>query len=1074
MKRNISHGFLYAFSALATLSISVAVLMENYSQTIDSALGTHSTVIKAESGEGTESLYSAFKPSEDVLNKDGSGNSKALIQKAFDLDRKVAAEGCVLLKNENNSLPLAAGKKVTLFGIRSKYPLLGSNMGNPVYGGMLNLESALGTDNQTHWEKSSNRYSGGDKNWTNFTFDGGNLVINPTMSEAYELVKANRTGGVTPSYNENMSKPYNSTEATLLELEGAKSGFKSSFASYNDAAIVVVGRPGTEGMDYLPGSKGCASGSGATDPLGLTDTERDTIKLATDNFSNVVVLVNTTNQMEIDELKNNPKISSILYIGFPGAYGCLGVSDVITGKANPSGGANDIFVAANRSMPAAVNFGEYTFSNASSIARGKRSNHYVIESEGIYTGYRYYETRYEDCVLDRFEANSTKGAVASSGNWTYSQEVSYPFGYGLSYTTFERTLKGEPEIEYNVDTHVATMEFTVNIKNTGSVDGKATAEIYGQAPYEQYGIEKASVQLLGFEKSDVIKAGQEVDLKVKVDLQNLVSYDSNAVNPDGTKGTYVFESGDYYFTVANGSHDAINNILAKKGYTPALTSNRMDAEGNENACYKMNSSKAEALTNDFFSHSKTGQRISNQIPYADWNYYEDNAITHLSRSRWASTYPVEYTNLTAPNSMLDDLEGKYYTVKTDETPETVWDSEETNYKFYELFGASYDDPRLDQLASQMSLEEGMYFSLFGGPVFPSVESVGFQEAFLLENSGNGVVLKLKETKDTNAPWAIKDDDEYSLWSGQILPAAPLVASTFSHEVMEEVGEFMGIESLFTGISIIWGPGLNTHRTPYCGRNNEYYSEDPVLSGECALEASYGAQKYGCILAAKHFAFNDLETNRKGVAPFMTEQRAREIELRAYQIAVESSKYDKYDESGKIVEDTGLRGLMTSFSKIGGVECSCSRGMLTDILRNEWGFHGYAVTDIEDDMDLASQELYAGITGVDIRGAQSYYTTTTIDGKFANQVDGTTMNKDAYKGDATMQATIRESNKGLLWVFSQSNLVNRYNSTTRTVWNFTWWRGAYMGAIGATAGAAITFAVLYALKTVGKKGGSENE
>jgi len=144
------------------------------------------------------------------------------------------------------------------------------------------------------------------------------------------------------------------------------------------------------------------------------------------------------------------------------------------------------------------------------------------------------------------------------------------------------------------------------------------------------------------------------------------------------------------------------------------------------------------------------------------------------------------------------------------------------------------------------------------------------------------------------------------------------------------------------------------------------------------------------------------------------------------------------------------------------------------LRNEWGFHGYAVTDIEDDMDLASQELYAGITGVDIRGAQSYYTTTTIDGKFANQVDGTTMNKDAYKGDATMQATIRESNKGLLWVFSQSNLVNRYNSTTRTVWNFTWWRGAYMGAIGATAGAAITFAVLYALKTVGKKGGSENE
>lgn len=305
---------------------------------------------------------------------------------------------------------------------------------------------------------------------------------------------------------------------------------------------------------------------------------------------------------------------------------------------------------------------------------------------------------------------------------------------------------------------------------------------------------------------------------------------------------------------------------------------------------------------------------------------------------------------------------------------------------------------------------------------------------------------------------IPADDPNGSWHPEVFANAPLVVASFNTDLYKSVGEFVGEESLFTGIPILWGPGLNTHRHAYNGRNGEYYSEDPVLSGVAAMEFAIGALDYGLIAAPKHFAFNDQETNRGGVAPYMLEQRAREVELRAYQIAFEATKYDTEEQ------DSGMRGLMVSFSKIGPVECTTSYEMMTNILKKEWGFKGYAVTDIYDDTDLYGAVLASGTTCFDTRGISGFYGSTTLDNcsLFATQVDGNKVSAQLLRGDARLQNAVKESSHNVLYAMSQSNLMNRYNSTTRIVQTMTWWRGAYMGVIGVCGTLTLAFAVLFVL------------
>ena len=996
------------------------------------------------------------------------------------MNRQQAAEGAVLLKNNNadgQGLPLAGNSQVTLFGIRSHVSLLGSSFGVKAQGPYISLEQAL-TQNKTDFKNTiaytlNNNFATGEvtrgatlDSWSGdeFEFEGAGFTVNPVMTAVYD--KLNET--YLHSENETPSAEYDPGEPSAAEIKAVNSDYAASFAEYGDAAIVVISRPSAESKDYLPG--GVVDGLGAEEPLQLTANERDTIEMAKKCSDNVIVLLNSANAVEIGDLKNDPEIDSILWIGFPGCYGMLGVSDILCGRTSPSGALPDIYATYNMSAPAMQNMGNFQYENgAEMLTRGAgqtggTTGNYLIEAEGIYVGYRYYETRYYDSVFGNGNAGSPVGAYASSTEWDYDKEVAYGFGYGLSYTDFTQEFEGEPEFNVSTDPETgvcdATAVFHVKVTNTGDMAGKSIVQIYGQAPYTEGGVEKSAVQLLNFGKTDTLKPGESQVVSVEVDLQYIASYDNTYDNGDGTVGTYILDPGTYYFAMGNGAHDALNHMMARQGADPESLS----GESNSAMAYE------HKITEDFisstaFSVSKTGEKISNQLDYADWNYFQPGEVTYLSRTDWAGTYPKSYTDMTLVNEeLINLLNGDYYTIQTDDDTSGITWGKDSNLMFYEMYGTDFDDAKWQELLDKMTLEEAQYLATFGGPSIPGVSSIGTVETYMTENAGNGVAVNLNASKDTGAPWSISASDPNGNWHPEVFANAPLVAASFNQDLYKEVGSFIGEEALFTGIPILWGPGLNTHRHAYNGRNGEYYSEDPVLSGSAAMEFAIGALDYGLIAAPKHFAFNDQETNRSGVAPYMLEQRAREVELRAYQIAFEATKYDTEEV------DAGMRGLMVSFSKIGPVECTASYELMTEILKEEWGFKGYAVTDIYDDTDIYGAVLASGTTCFDTRGISGFYGATTLENcsTFATQVDGSKVSAQLLSGDARLQNAVKDSCHNILYAFSQSSLMNRYNSTTHIEQTMTWWRMAYMAAIAAFGILLLASGALYVVSSKRKE------
>ena len=1073
-RKGLWRGLTSATCFTLSLSMVLGNVLEANAGTIDTYLGTTSEVFVSENTTDNP-LYNKFTPPAELLNADGTGNSNALISAAIDLNRREVGEGSVLLKNENNALPLDSGSNVTLLGIRSHSNLLGSSFGVKAQGPYISLEQAL-SQNRTDFANTI-AWSVGSRGaapaatiseWKGdeFDFEGAGFNLNPTMIDIYE-----KLGETYIHYeNEPAAEVYNPGEPSVDEIAGVNASYKDSFAQYGDAAIVVIARPSCEQVDYLPG--GVAEGLDFEngEPLSLTKNERDAIELAKEASDKVIVIISSSASVEIGSLKNDPDVDAILWIGAPGCYGMLGVADILSGRVSPSGGLFDIFTAYNMSAPAMQNMGKMYYTNTEEVITrsggvlGFTPGAYTIEAESIYVGYRYYETRYYDAVAGKGNATDPTGAYGSTTEWNYDNEVTYSFGYGLSYTDFTYEFAGEPQFNISVDSETgapsAFATFNVKVTNVGNVAGKTPVQIYGQAPYIAGGVEKSAIQLLNFEKTGLIEPGQSEVVSVVVDLQYIASYDETYDNGDGTNGAYIMDPGSYYFSVGNGAHDALNHIMAAQG----MDASKMSGTGNADQAYKKDINE-DFISLTMFSVSKTGYKISNQLPYADWNYYQPGEVTYLTRSDWAGTFPKTYDALTLTNEQLiKNLNGQTYELKTDDdTSDILW-GVDNGIKFHEMFGVAYDDPKWDKLLDQMTLEEAMYIFTFGGPSIPGVESIGTVETYMIENAGNGVAVSLNATKDPDAPWAIPTTDPNSNWHPEVFANAPIGASTFSPELMYELGEFTGIESLFTGINILWGPGLNTHRHAYNGRNGEYYSEDPVLSGVAAMEFAIGALDYGLVAAPKHLAFNDQESERGGVSPYMTEQRAREIELRAYQLAFEATKYDTEDY------DAGMRGLMTSFSKIGSIECTTSEGLMTEILINEWGFIGYAVTDIYDDVDLWSAVLNAGTTCFDTRGQSGFYSTTTLESSslFRNLIEGKGLSANFIDGDRNLQLKLKDAVHKNIYAWSVSHLMNRYNSTTRVESRMTWWRGAYYGAIGVSAVVMVASAAMYILSSKGKK------
>lgn len=995
-KNRIWRGFTTITASLLTLSIGACSICEAWAENIDQNIGTVSSLIQTSDStiEGTYEYESDYATTDE------------LVQQHYDLNELIQEEGSVLLKNDG-TLPFDGQEAVTLFGSNSHYPYYGGQMGGSVdETEAVSLEQALN-------EKG--------------------FSVNPIMSDLYETmgnIESDDSTQVTDSFGNVVNQyPYRPGKiATNLFTGVANSGYfvgepplsvyedtnpeyKDSFDEYGDAAIVVIGRTGTEGGDYQPGKDGLAEGETGTTALGLCEEERQMLQLATDNFDKVIVLVNTISQMEIEELKQNEKIDSILWVGFPGCYGFYGVADVLNGNANPSGHLADTYAVDSLSSPAMQNYGYISYSNPDGVA----ANSYIVEAEGIYVGYKYYETRYSDFVTQNGNAFSTAGS-SNGNNWDYTNEVSYGFGYGLSYSTFEQSLD---QVTCNEDN---TVTVTVSITNTGDVAGKDVAQVYAQSPYtdydKQYQVEKAAVQLMDYVKSDVLEPGQSQTLSTTFDLSDLASYDSNGA------GTYIMDAGDYYLALGNGAHDAINNILALQGYT---VEDGMDYEGNANLVYTWNEEQFDDTT---YATSENETEITNQLDNADLNYWQNDSVTYLSRQDWEKTWPIKYENVEINDAMTEFIDMDFYDIQTDEDTSDIFPEKDNEISFLSLKGTEIDDPVWTDLMDQISLEECVYGIRVGGTQPKDYESVNMiVDAFESDGPAGFTYAALGDRNtDENSSTYISPEDPNADYMLCDMVTEAVVASTFNKNLAKEEGRLFGNDSLWMDITIFFAPAMNLHRTPYNARNDEYYSEDPMLTNYTGKAVVEGAKEYGTITVAKHFAFNDQESGRMGLSVFMTEQKARETELRAFEGAVEG----------------GVTAMMSSFNRIGIIYSSGHEGLMQNILRDEWGYEGFVMTD----MLISQMASYMDVKESVIAG-------TTLMGISSDELAGSNgawsyFTAEGVKGDRQLTQAIRDNTKYLLHSIANSNAMNGINETSKVVRTMTWWRWAYTLCIAGTA------------------------
>lgn len=630
------------------------------------------------------------------------------------------------------------------------------------------------------------------------------------------------------------------------------------------------------------------------------------IQMVTENFDKVVVLLNTQNAMELGFLEEYD-IDACLWIGALGETGAYGVASVLTGEVNPSGALVDTYAYDSLSAPSIENFGNYTITN-SEVDRG---NTYMVYGEGIYVGYLYYETRYEDVVL----GNEVKT------NYDYTTTVQYPFGYGLSYTDFSWS-------DYSVKETDDTYEITVTVTNTGDTAGKDIVQVYMQSPYTDYdkenGIEKASVELVGFAKTSEIEAGKSETVTVSVGKEVMKTYDAN-----GT-GTYIVDAGDYYFAAGVDAHDALNNILAAKGKT---TADGMDYDGKADFTAKITVNKMDTKT--YAVSMATGNEITNQFEKADISYY-DSEFQYLSRSDWTGTWPTTYADgaLKASDEMLSDLEISFSEDENAEKPVTNTISEEFGaLKAATLIGADYDNDLWNVLVQQLTVEEMDKLVRIGGYATMNIESI-----------------QLPATTDKDGPAGISGT-LVGGESGTSYPPAVVLASTWNLELSEEFGRCIGEDSLALDVAVWYAPACNIHRSPYSGRNFEYYSEDGFLSGKMASSTVIGAQSKGAVVTVKHFALNDQECNRVGGAIFANEQSIRELYLEPFEYTV---------------REGDALGMMASMNRIGARWSGGHSGLMTATLRDEWGFKGMVVTDQASFSVFAYEDLREGLeAGTDL-------------------------------------------------------------------------------------------------------------
>lgn len=860
---------------LAVILIAVMVVFTMFDNTIALFLG--GTFWELENEDPKAVYYeSDFKTEEER------------VARGAELVKQVEAEGAALLMNEDKALPLAKGNKVSLFSTSSV---------DIVYGGTgsANVDTAKCDNLKTALEKAG-------------------FEVNQTLWDFYESGDASgysrgQAGAVVQDSAQEQAKKgeeeaatgFGSAEIVEAPWELYTEDVINSVGDYGDAAIVVLSRIGGEGADsYFDKSLG-----DGRNYLALNETERDmmeNIKALKDagKVKKVVVLINTSNALQVDFLKNNEYgVDAAMWIGGVGQTGINAVAEILAGDINPSGSLVDTYCYDNYSSAAMQNFMKTTYEGDLSKIPG-HADTYMVYQEGIYVGYKYYETRYEDFVM----------GTGNAGDYKYANDVAFPFGYGLSYTNFEYS---DMDMSYDADT--TTYKFTVKVTNTGDMAGKETVQIYLSSPYTDYdkenGVEKAAVSLVGFEKTDILKPGASETLTIEVDGDYVASYDAYGA------GTCILDAGDYLFTAATDAHNAANNVLAAKGFTPDGTDGRMDVAGDASLVTTWNNPELDTIT---YAKSDAGTKIENQLNSSDPNMNEEvgQKITYLTRNDWEGTMPnlKETVKIALNDYLVENLQEKIYKINPDADAAMPTMGADNGLKLVDMIGLDYDDPKWDQLLDQMTYDDMV-----------ALVADSFHWTMPIES------IQAPGTRDENGPQGLTT----ALFGAHLgvettaLTSEDVLAATFNKDLVYEIGNIVGNDCLAADVACLYGPGANTHRTPYGGRNFEYYSEDGVLASEIGRAEVKGIEEKGVFVVMKHFALNDSEQDRTGLGVWLNEQSAREIYLRAFQGALEASQ-------------AGGNGVMMAYTRWGTQWSGANAGLIRGILNEEWGCNGLQITD----------------------------------------------------------------------------------------------------------------------------------
>ncbi|MCD7880224.1 MAG: glycoside hydrolase family 3 C-terminal domain-containing protein [Clostridiales bacterium] len=767
----------------------------------------------------------------------------AAAQASKDMTQEIESEGIVLLENNDSTLPLSSGTAVNLFGYGSR---------DTVYGG-----SGSGSGDSTN----------------NVTLAQGlenaGLTVNQELVDFYGEHYVERTGVGYTGNNFDINEPSVDEYSDEL-LENAK--------AYSSVAVFVISRLGGEGADLpmdmdpdkvteivasgaLP-EQTVSGGDAGKHYLELQQVEIDVLNMVKENFDTVIVLVNSTNAMELGWLEEDG-IDAALWIGCLGSTGANAVGEVLAGIVNPSGRTSDTFAYEVESAPSYYSLGDYDYTNIEwtntnpiGASTDPDNYHYVDYIEGIYVGYRYYETAAADGFID------------------YDATVQYPFGYGLSYTSFEQEIT-------NFTDDGTTITVDVTVTNTGSVAGKDVVQIYYTAPYTVGGIEKSEVVLADFDKTETLEPGASETITISFLYEDMASYDYSGIKAEG--GAYVLEAGEYEIKLMNNSHDLIDSRTVTVD--------------------------ADVIYNDDNDGARSTDNIAAVNQFDDVSFGE--CTTYLTRADWEGTFPTERVASSREASeetlaVINDT-----SVPTDESAEAIVVADH-GLTLEDVAGLDYDDPLWDELLEQVSVDEMVNLVSNGGWATQSVASVG-KSAYVEVDGPNGINNIMAGTTGT----------QYC--------AQSVLACTWNTDLAYEMGVTFAQEAIAMEVAALYAPAMNIHRSPFSGRNYEYYSEDGVHSGKMAAAEVQGIQSQGVTTYCKHFAVNDQESNRDsgGLLTWVNEQAMREIYLKAFEIAV---------------KEGGTRGIMSSFNRLGAVCAAESSALLNTVLRDEWGFEGTVITD----------------------------------------------------------------------------------------------------------------------------------